>query len=91
MKGIRLVSLAVGGPSAHDGRWVRSYSPDGYGGRGSLVTTNDPTRALSFAGIPAAMDFYRQQSATHPKRIDLQPNRPLTAYTIEILSLPEPT
>lgn len=71
--------------------WVKSYNVDAYDGFGEIVFTKDPTQALSFPDMGAALECYRQQSTLYPLRADGQPNRPMTAYTVEITKLEEPT
>ena len=63
--------------------WLKSYAdtPDG---AGHLVLTNDPAEAMTFKDGAEAMQFWRQQSKSRPKRRDGKPNRPLTAYSVEI-------
>jgi hypothetical protein len=57
-------------------------------GRGETVFTDDPDDALQFDDSGAAFVFYRQQSKTVPLREDGRPNRPLTAFTVEIAPVP---
>jgi hypothetical protein len=71
----------------HPGDWLSQYDPDAYEGRGAAVWTPDKTHALRF-NIPAdAMRRWRAQSTVRPWRRDGKPNRPLTAYTIEIVEI----
>jgi hypothetical protein len=71
--------------------WVHSYE-DTACGRGSVLFTLKPAAAKSFPGPSEALEFWRTQSKTVPMRPDGKPNRPLTAYTVEILPLTqEPT
>ncbi len=83
---IKLVSLALGDPTLHDGRWLRQYDADGESGRGSITTTDDPERAMTFDGLKSALELLRRQTTLHPLRDDGRPNRPLTAYTVEMVS-----
>lgn len=92
---IRLVSTVAGVATEFDAKYVKKYDPtyvrpEGYDG-GILEVTADPKEALRFPDFEAAMTAYRQAFGT---RADGQPNRPLTAWSIEIDSLlpdqPEP-
>lgn len=82
---IKIVSIADGSPSNLDGTFVRSYSPDAFRGRGDVVTSKYIHKALLFDTKQEAMEFWRQPSTMHPTRPDGKPNRPLTAFTVEIV------
>jgi hypothetical protein len=82
---IRIVHLATGQPSGADGQWVKSYTPDGHGGRGDLLLTENKHEAKVYANAAAAMEEWRRVSSTHPTRPDGKPNRPMTAFTVEII------
>jgi len=84
---LAIVCHATGEASVHDGRFLRSFDPDAHGGRGSVLTTLAPERAIVFEDAGAALAFWKTQSAAVPLRDDGQPNRPLTAYTVELLPL----
>lgn len=63
--------------------WIVSHkdTPDG---RGRTVLTTDKQQAKTFRSTREAFEFYRQDSQAVPLRPDGKPNRPLTAYTVEI-------
>lgn len=63
--------------------WVKSYA-DTPSGRGTVVLTTDESEAMQFKSMSDAMEFWRQQSKSKPTRPDGKPNRPLTAYSVEI-------
>lgn len=67
------------------GKYLAYYDPDG---RTPVIRwTKDVTDALVFRSVDAALDTLRLQSRQIPLRPDGQPNRPLTAYTIELTQL----
>lgn len=74
----------VGMPCPEQGQYLCDYDPDGANGRGIIRWTPDITKALIFRNMDAAMDTWRLQSKRIPLRPDGQPNRPLTAYSIEL-------
>lgn len=88
MKGIKIAGTAVGGKSIFDGMWVQHYNPDGRKGVGELMATPFPEQARKFKDFNEAVSYWRQQSTVIPYRSDGKPNRPLTAYNVEILDLP---
>lgn len=91
MKTIRIIGLVDGQPSAYDGQYVVEYDPGRDGvepGSGRpmlchLVTTPDraAARQLSFR---EAMELLRLVDPRRPVRPDGRPNRPLTAFTVEM-------
>lgn len=86
MSRLRIVHLANGQSSEADGLWVKSYTPDGFGGRGEAVLTENKHEAKVYPNATAAMEDWRRVSSTHPIRPgDGKPNRPLTAFTVEVI------
>lgn len=69
------------------GSLLASYDPDGNAGAGDASWTLDPSRALVFNSPGAALELWRRRSTVRPLRPDGRPNRPLTAYTIEVSPL----
>lgn len=75
-----------GARTRHDHRYVVDYdpSPVGEGGsivRESLVTSADIAKAKRFENAIEALTYSRRSNGMRP---DGRPNRPMTAYTIEI-------
>jgi hypothetical protein len=69
-----------------DGYYLRSYEVDHQPTGGPwIVFTTDVGEALRFPDAAAAMECWRQQSVAMPLRPDGRPNRPLTAYSIEVV------
>lgn len=75
---------------AMDGKYLAAYdpsrpgrSPEGYEMLAHIEVTDDPARALWFPDLLAAMACYRR---AHGWREDGEPNRPLTAFTIQIVN-----
>ena len=83
---IRCISVAnpVADPDPPAGKYLVSYDPEALGGRGSARWTDDPAKALVFADPGDALDCWQQVPRNCPERPDGRPNRPLTAYTIEL-------
>jgi hypothetical protein len=79
---IQIHGLAIGGgPQGY----VKEYTPDGHGGRGDLVITAKLEDAKRYDDAAAALREWKRTSRTHPVRPgDGKPNRPLTAFTVEI-------
>ena len=82
---IRIIAPALGGPDPLSGTWLKSFDPNARNGRGLIVGTTDRNEAHRFEDAGAAMECWRQVSTTHPTRLDGRPNRPLTAYTIDLV------
>jgi hypothetical protein len=79
--------LAV--PGDPTGMFVVDCDVDAYGGRGDAALTDDVYAARRFDSPSDALLFYRRVSNVRPVRPDGHPNRPLTAFTIEVLALPQ--
>lgn len=88
MKLIRAVGFANGVPCPHEGQYLETFDFEASGGRGYGTFTPHAERALQFATAGDAIAFWRTPSATVPTRPDGQPNRPLTALTVEIEDAP---
>jgi hypothetical protein len=82
---LKMVGLATGEASDLDGLYVKAYDPDFRWGRGEIVGTKDKDEALKFETLQGALTEYRRTSKVRPLRPDGKPNRPLTAYTIEVV------
>ena len=75
-----------GGPgddlAHHYGRFLADYDPSGNMGAGTIVSTDDPNKALRFERLEDLLAVWKADSRTHPIRQDGLPNRPLTALNI---------
>jgi hypothetical protein len=82
---IRIVSNALGYPTEHDGQFLKNviFDVDPIG-RAAIETTPIEAEGMDFEDTIAAWEFWRTQSKRMPLRPDGKPNRPLTAYTIEL-------
>jgi hypothetical protein len=87
---IRLIATEAGFPTEYDGQYVKRYDPTyvhpvyGYDG-GILEVTSDLREAQRYADAGAALAAWARPYGV---REDGQPNRPLTAWTIEVEPLP---
>jgi hypothetical protein len=61
-----------------DGQWLEDF---GSHVDGHIKTTVNPKKAKRFHGIEEAMRYWRQQHGI--RSTDGEPNRPLTAFTVE--------
>ena len=68
--------------------YLQSFDVDAHEGRGQADYTYDVRDALVFPDAAAAMLAWRTVSTVRPWRADGEPNRPLTALTIEIEGAP---
>lgn len=86
---IKIVGDSLGRPTSHDGKYVlefRAGTMDRHGVLHGGILRSSPERfeALKFPSALEALEFWRQANGLRP---DGKPNRPLTAFTIEIQSL----
>jgi hypothetical protein len=84
---IRLLGREDGTPTEFDGEYVVEYDPtprfDEEGEYVHIATTSNPAKARQFPNIEQAVEFYLLPSQSG-SREDGEPNRPLTAYNVEI-------
>jgi len=67
------------------GEYVRDYQPEKHGGRGEVTFTRDRARAKTFPDVEAAWRLMRHRPRNRPTRPDGGPNRPLMAFTLQII------
>lgn len=85
---IKIIGSCIGIPTSVDGKYLTKYDPDFRSGRGFVDGSDKIGDAIFFADKKEAMEFWKQPSKTHPIRsTDGKPNRPLTAYTVEIIEI----
>jgi len=84
---IKIVQRADGSFTPEAGQYVVQFDHDAGRGRGFLDCRPELVYALRFPDAAAAMEFWRRDSRLRPVRPDGQPNRPLTAYTVEIVDV----
>jgi hypothetical protein len=82
---IRLLGAALGPVDWKRVAWLAEYDPEANHGHGRIVATKDRERAMVFDTAGDALRCYQQVPACHPWRPDGKPNRPLTAYTVEVI------
>ena len=64
------------------GHYVKEYSAKSHNGAGSLVTTIFPDNARTFPDLQSVHNFINQSAGLRP---DGKPNKPLTAYHLEVI------
>lgn len=69
------------------GRYLMDFDVGAHNGRDPIPTTAAIEKAKHFPDASEALGFWRTQSRVRPLRPDGKPNRPLTAYTIEVVRL----
>jgi hypothetical protein len=67
------------------GQYIVDFDPDYRVDYCSLNTSFEVAKAKQFESGEAAIQFWLQPSKLRPVRPDGKPNRPLTAYSVEIL------
>lgn len=81
------VTVVESFPSNPTGQYVESYDPDAFDGFGTVKFSKHEDEAKVFQSHRDAMEFWNQSSKVRPKRADGKPNRPLTAFSIEVVKL----
>lgn len=72
------------------GQYLRAFKVHQHDGRAPIPATPDIERAAIFPTPAEALAFYRTRSVVVSTRQDGEPNRPLTAYTIEVVTVSGP-
>ncbi len=83
---IKIIGLNTGMETPFDSQYVVEYDPgyhlpNGEYDGGKLITTPDITKARQFENASEALNYWRQDFGL---REDAQPNRPLTAFSVEV-------
>jgi hypothetical protein len=66
--------------------YLKTYDVEARDGRGVSVFTTDKRDAMRFDSLRDALACWKQSPKCRPWRNDGKHNRPLTAYTVEILT-----
>lgn len=89
---VKIIGMATGGPCPYDDQYLVEYDPERDGetpdGRpmiAHIVTTDDPAEARHFADFREATECWKRVCERSPRRPDGEPNRPLTAFSVEFL------
>lgn len=67
--------------------FLESFDIEAHDGRGTADATGDVEKAYQFATAGAALEAWRAVPESRPTRDDGRPNRPLSAFTIEVLTI----
>lgn len=80
--------MGVAGAQLHGddptGQFVIELNPDAHGGRGLLRASFDITEARRFSDVGEAIEYWRAVPQARPLRPDGKPNRPGTAYHMQV-------
>ena len=83
-----LAGTVMSGQTLEPGEhYVKDWQVDAIDGAG-LVLTQEPSEAKIYRDAREAYLAWRAVPARHPTRFDGRPNRPLTAFTVEIRDAP---
>ena len=86
---IQCWGYANGFRSDFDGQYLKSYEPNGDPAFGLGEWTNNISEAIKFETLDEALSKWKKERTVNPiKRIDGKPDRPLTAFNIEIKEFP---
>jgi hypothetical protein len=67
--------------------YVKDYHPEAHEGQGSVDFTNNIFEAKLFEQSDELWSFIYQVPANRPLRTDGSPNRPITAFTLEVFAM----
>lgn len=83
------VIMRMWSPPELEGQYLMKFHFDTADGKGFGKFTHDQAKAKRFRSLEEALTFWKTQSKVRPIRRDGEPNRPLTASSVEIVRLPE--
>lgn len=82
---IKILHRADGASVPEAGQLCEDFDLEFDDGRGKLTATSAAWKAMHFPTQSDALKFWNRQSTVHPIRLwDGKPNRPFTAYTVEV-------
>lgn len=81
---IKILGLVNGQPTEHDGRYLALFSLECEPGTMVLDTVEDPADAQVFPSAKEAFELWKTVDPRAPVRRDGKPNRPFTAFTIQV-------
>lgn len=81
---IRVIGNPGAGVTFEDPRYLEQGDVDAHEGRGDALLTGNIDRALEFDTAEKAFAYWKRIPVARPFRPDGEPNRPLTAFTVEI-------
>lgn len=85
MATIMMMHRLIAEPGKDAALYLKSYDLDADDGRGDVTLTSDPGEALRFKDVREALEAWKAPSTVRPIRPDGRPNRPLTAWTAELM------
>ena len=90
---VRIIGPALPGAKLYDRvTWLRSCDFEAFHGIGHVVHTSRRSEAMVFDSFRDALAFTQRTPQCRPLRPDGKPNKPLTAYHLEIIGTDtEPT
>lgn len=84
-----LCGMADGAATAYDGQYLKEFDFEALDGQGSCDLTRDLREAKRFPTIKEAMEFRLRSPDCKPIREDGLPNRPLTATSWAMVTVPD--
>lgn len=84
---MKIICRADGSHLRPDPTYLQSMDFEADYTRGRLSTTRKIEEAMIFTDKTEAFKFWKTTSKDLPKRPDGKPNRPLTAYSVEIVDV----
>jgi len=73
------------------GQYLAAFDPEAHDGGGEATFTAHLADAFHFPTVAAAYQCYGTVPRARPLRADGKPNRPLTTFTMEFVTVPDDT
>jgi hypothetical protein len=84
---MKVISAANGARTPHNGRYLVTANPNTRFGMLQATSTDDIDKAMRIEDAVAFHKLWAAVSEVQPVRPDGKPNRPLTALTIELVTV----
>jgi len=72
---------------ANPGDLLKTYDPEAHDGQGTAIFTDKLDEAMTFEDITEAFRLIFKTPTKRPRRPDGQPNQPLRAFSLDIVSI----
>lgn len=84
---LKIWGWAGGQEPLADGQFLKAFDEADDGSLSTVEFTANTDNAMKFESLSDAFSFWKTQSTTVPLRPDGEPNRPLTAFNVEVINL----
>ena len=85
-KMVMVMEAFADGRRFHPGVFLKSFDFNANNGSGSWEFTRHIEEAMKFSNVEAGLRYWNTVCPSRPVRVDGKPNKPLTMFTISLIS-----